>query len=332
MQLQPRPNIINQFHQNFMRGAQHSSADNTTFMVSNASDSILRQALLESGWMMSAITQLDVAPQKGQAIDLGNNSLHTGRALEGRFYKKLELNGTAFFLAETDSCASLPYIEMASLANLGSLDYFNDTVAEFFSRAIALDMLRIGFNGTHIAPVTDPTTYKRGQDINIGWHQVAKEYQSGVQVVSESLILGAGGDFPHLDSLANHLITTKIPEEYREDPSLVVLVGAELAAADRLKLFNTSDRPADLAAAQMLSSSVAGRFAFIPPFMPGKRLAVTTLKNLHIYTQECSRRFRAECVDQRGVYEHNYIRNEGYALGDPRLYTAVDESAITIKG
>lgn len=60
-------------------------------------------------------------------------------------------------------------------------------------------------------------------------------------------------------------------------------------------------------------SSVAGRFAFVPPFMPGKRLAVTTLSNLHIYTQKGSRRFRAEFVDDRCVYEHSYWRNEGYA-------------------
>ncbi|HGY9166315.1 TPA: P2 family phage major capsid protein, partial [Escherichia coli] len=84
-----------------------------------------------------------------------------------------------------------------------------------------------------------------------------------------------------------------IAEQFREDPRLVVLVGAELAAHQRLKLFNAADRPSDVNAAQMATSSVAGRFAFIPPFMPGKRLAVTTLDNLHIYTQAITRWFRA---------------------------------------
>lgn len=65
----------------------------------------------------------------------------------------------------------------------------------------------------------------------------------------------------------------------------------------------------------MLTSSVAGRFAFIPPFMPGKRLAVTTLKNLQILTLKHSQRYRAEDIPTRGTYERGYLREEGYALG-----------------
>ncbi|VEA90943.1 major capsid protein [Salmonella enterica subsp. houtenae] len=63
--------------------------------------------------------------------------------------------------------------------------------------------------------------------------------------------------------------------------------------------------------------------------MPGKRLAVTTLDNLHIYTQAITRWFRAEFDDENSEYVHSYLRNEGYALGEPELYAAVDESALT---
>ena len=107
-------------------------------------------------------------------------------------------------------------------------------------------------------------------------------------------------------------------------------MGAELAAQQRLRLFNAADRPAEVSAAQMGISSVAGRFAFIPPFMPGKRLAVTTLSNLHIYTQAGTRYFRAEFDDDNCEYVHSYLRNEGYALGNPELYAAVDENAVSL--
>lgn len=324
-----KPELADDFHREFTRGTKKSPG-RKYFTVSKPSESQLRVALLESAWMMSRITLLDIGAVTGQAIDLGSSALHTGRVPDGRFYRHMAVNGTEFYLSETDSCASLTYVEMSAIANLGKLEYFADKVSEFFSQAFALDMLRVGFNGVAIADKTDPEAHPRGEDVNIGWHALAKDFNKGSQVVTGALTLGDGGDYPHLDALANHLITTLIPEAFREDPRLVVMVGAELAAAERLKLFNTADRPADVAAAQMAASSVAGRFAFVPPFMPGKRLAVTTLDNLHIYTEENTRRFRAEFVEDRCAYEHSYIRNEGYALGNGLLYAAVDESAVTL--
>ena len=88
---------------------------------------------------------------------------------------------------------------------------------------------------------------------------------------------------------------------------------------------------ADVQASQMAISTIAGRFAIIPPFMPGRRLVATTLDNLHIYTQKHTRRFRAEFVDDRKVYQHSYLRNEGYGLDDTNLYAAIDENAFQIE-
>ena len=218
---------------------------------------------------------------------------------------------------------------MSHIYHTGVPDEFEKTVENFFAQAYALDMLRVGFNGVSIANTTNPEINKKGEDVNIGWHALAKTYGNGKQIISEPVTLGESGTWKNIDALANHLITELIAEQFREDPRLVVLVGAELAAHQRLKLFNAADRPADVNAAQMATSSVAGRFAFIPPFMPGKRLAVTTLDNLHIYTQAITRWFRAEFDDENSEYVHSYLRNEGYALGEPELYAAVDESVLT---
>ncbi|MBJ5229405.1 P2 family phage major capsid protein, partial [Salmonella enterica subsp. enterica serovar Newport] len=70
--------------------------------------------------------------------------------------------------------------------------------------------------------------------------------------------------------------------------------------------------------------------AIIPPFMPGKRMVVTPLKNLHIYTQRNTRMRKAEFVEDRKQFENKYLRNEGYAVEVPELYAAIDESAVTI--
>lgn len=324
------PAVAERYHQNLMKNVTFPYGYQRTFTISDVAENKLRIAMLESGWMMNGITLMDVDTEKGQAIEIGDSSLHTGRAIEGRFNKSLAVNGTDYILVETDSCASLPYGKMSAIANVGGMEHFTQSVSEFFGMAVSLDMLRIGLNGERIAYPTDPQNNTKGQDVNIGWHAIAKAFNNGSQVITEAVSLGEGGDFPHLDALANHLIMQNIPEGFREDPRLVVMVGAELAAAERLRLFNAADRPADMAAAQMLTSSVAGRFAFVPPFMPGKRLAITTLDNLHIYTQKGSRHFRAEFVDDSATYEQGYWRNEGYALGNGFLYTAVDENAVSL--
>ena len=144
------------------------------------------------------------------------------------------------------------------------------------------------------------------------------------------MTLGEGGDYESLDAMASDLINSKIPAQFRNDPRLVVLVGADLVAAEQYRLYQKADRPTEKIAAQMLDSTIAGRQAIVPPFMPGKRMVVTPLKNLHIYTQRNTRQRKAEFVEDRKQYENKYLRNEGYAVEEPELYAAIDENAVTI--
>lgn len=277
-----RPDAARRYHNKFVTGTNYQEESKRRFALSEPTENILRTSILESGWLIKNITLRDVNAVSGNAVNIGASELHTGRVDGGRFHKKMAVNGTEFFLTETDTCARISYSDMSHIYHTGVPDEFEKTVESFFAQAYALDMLRVGFNGVSIANTTNPEINKKGEDVNIGWHALAKAYGNGKQIISEPVTLGETGTWKNIDSLANHLITELIAEPFREDPRLVVLVGAELAAHQRLKLFNAADRPADVNAAQMATSSVAGRFAFIPPFMPGKRLAVTTLDNLHI--------------------------------------------------
>lgn len=327
------PDAAKSFHANFTRGANYLSSNSETFSISEPSENLLRVAISDSSWFLNQLTLSDVNEERGDAINLGDNTLHTGRSIEARFHKDIHFEGMPYTLEETDTCAAISFEQMSMIANSGSGDdeHFTKVMSDLFSKAVSLDMIRVGFNGEFCGFPTKPDVYKRGQDVNRGWHTLAKEFNKGSQVITDKIVLGKDGDFPNLDAMANYLIMKKIPEEFREDPRLVVLVGSELAALYREKLFNSSDKAADVQASQMALSTLAGRFAIIPPFMPGRRLVVTTLDNLHIYTQKNTRRFRAEFVDDRKVYEHSYLRNEGYGLGDGNLYAAIDESAFQIE-
>ncbi|EKS5367121.1 phage major capsid protein, P2 family, partial [Salmonella enterica] len=232
---------------------------------------------------------------------------------------------------ETDSCAALRWDLLSVWANAGKDENeFYNLVQAFTTQAFALDMLRIGFNGKSRAKTTDPEANPNGEDVNIGWHERMKTLLGGNQIMTDPVVLDAAGDYKSLDAMASDLINAKIPAQFRNDPRLVVLVGADLVAAEQYRLYQAADRPTEKIAAQLLGNTIAGRPAIIPPFMPGKRMVVTPLKNLHIYTQRNTRMRKAEFVEDRKQFENKYLRNEGYAVEVPELYAAIDESAVTI--
>lgn len=112
------PAVAECYHQNLMKTVDFPYGHHRAFTISDVAENKLRIAMLESGWMMNGITLMDVDAEKGQAIEIGDASLHTGRAIEGRFNKRLTVNGTDYVLVETDSCASLSYGKMSAIANV----------------------------------------------------------------------------------------------------------------------------------------------------------------------------------------------------------------------
>ncbi|WP_031518814.1 phage major capsid protein, P2 family [Siccibacter colletis] len=312
--------------------AGHYSVNNPSraFKLTDPQETSLRSALLESVEFLSLITCADVDQLSGQVVSVGASALHTGRNADGRFIKRVGVDGNDYKLVETDSCAALRWNLLSVWANAGSEAEFFQLVQAFSNQAFALDMLRIGFNGKSIAETTNPTENPNGEDVNVGWHERMKGFDGGKQIITEALTLDDKGDYRSLDAMASDLINTKIPQQFRNDPRLVVLVGADLVAAEQYRLYQGADKPTEKIAAQMLGSTIAGRQAIVPPFMPGKRMVVTPLSNLHIYTQRGTRQRKAEFVEDRKQYENKYLRNEGYAVEVPELYAAIDESAVTI--
>lgn len=298
----------------------------------NAADNepLFRKEFLMSSWMMEQISHIPVNADPGQAFNVGSNALSSGRKDGGRFIRRLPFRGTEYRLADTETCASVSYADLTALLNFAGTELFVKTIQDIFRQNILLDILRTGFNGTHAAVNTDPDKYPMGQDINTGWHETARKYNSGSQIITDNFTLGAGGDFSNLDELAQHVINEKIPQPLRERPDLVVMVGYELAAHDRARLFNEADKKVTLSGMERMQSQVAGRFAFIPPMMPGKRLTVTTLANLQVMTGIRTLRFKVGWNDDTRTFDHYYIRAEGYALGDPLMYASTDESAVTL--
>ena len=298
------------------------------FSLSNPMEIRLRDAILHSNSFLSQIACFDVDQLKGQVIVTGISQLLTGRRKGGRFTKTLNVDGNTYELAETDSCAAIEWNTLSVWGNSGNEQEFFKRMQSFTDKSFALDMLRVGFNGQFVAETTDPDKYPNGEDVNKGWHQIAKEWNGGKQVMTTPVTLGTGGTYNSIDSMASDLVNA-LPIECRDDPEIVILVGSDILAREQYRLYAKADVPTEHQAAQQLGTYIAGKRAYVPPFMPGKRMVATTLGNLHIYTQRGTRKRAAEDVQDRKQFENKYWRNEGYALEVPELYVAIDESAVS---
>lgn len=294
------------------------------FSLTDPVETRLRNSLIQSSEFLGLINVMDVDQINGQVVSTGKPGIYTGRKKDARFSRPLGVDGNEFKLVETDSGSYLPYALLVVWANAGTEEEFFQRIQAFSNESFALDMLRIGFNGVSVADDTDPEANPNGEDVNKGWHQIVKE-RSPEQIVTDAVTLGKGGDFISLDAVVTDLIHTNILEQYRQDPRLVVLASADLIGMDATSMMNMVDRPTEKVAAQLINRQIAGRQAYSPPFMPEGRLVVTTLDNLHLYTQRGTRKRKAEWNDDRKRFENNYLRMEGYAVEHDELYAAFDK-------
>ncbi|EBM4147295.1 P2 family phage major capsid protein [Salmonella enterica] len=114
-----RPDAARRYHNKFVTGTNYQEESNRRFALSEPTENILRTSILESGWLIKNITLRDVNAVSGNAVNIGASELHTGRVDGGRFHKKMAINGTEFFLTETDTCARISYSDMSHIYHIG---------------------------------------------------------------------------------------------------------------------------------------------------------------------------------------------------------------------
>ncbi|EHX7971859.1 phage major capsid protein, P2 family [Escherichia coli] len=298
------------------------------FAITPPKETMLRQALLESSEFLRLVNVKDVQQTTGQVISTGKPGIYTGRTKGGRFSRSLGVSGNTYALAETDSGSFLDYDTLTNWANSGSEDEFFQLIQAFSNEQFALDMLRVAFNGVSVAETTKPEENPNGEDVNIGWHQIVKT-RTPAQIITDTVTLGgAGADYVSLDAAVTDLLHTCILEHYRNDPNLCVLISGDLIGKDATTMMNMVDRPTEKVAAQLMNRQIAGKQVYTPPFMPEGRLIITTLSNLHIYTQSGTRKRKADWSDDRKQFENNYLRMEGYAVEHDELYAAFDKITL----
>lgn len=284
---------------------------------------------------LKQINMIQVAHTKGQKLFGATEKGVTGRKQTGRNLANLDHTQNGFELSETDSGIIVPWALFDSFAIFK--DRLVELYSEYFQNQVALDILQIGWNGQSVA---DNTTKADLSDVNKGWLKLLQE-QRAANFMTESTkssgkitIFGDNADYANLDDLAFDL-KQGLDFRHQNRNDLVFLVGADLVSKET-KLIQKKHglTPTEKAAlgSHNLMGSFGGMNAITPPNFPARAAAVTTLKNLSVYTEaESVRRSLRNDEDKKGVVT-SYYRQEGYVVEDLGLMTAIDHTKVKLNG
>lgn len=281
----------------------------------------LNEAITAKSDFLQRINVIGVTEIKGQKVFLGVSGPVTGRTNTKTTDREAKdgsaLDENTYELFSTESDVSLPYAKIDAWAKFPD---FHQKYSAAVQKQIALDRIMIGFHGTTAAVQSDIVAHPMLQDVNKGWLQIARE-QIPAQVLTQGLeagkvTLGVGGDYANLDSLV-HDTKQMVDERVRDGGDLVAIIGTDLLAADKAKLYaKQGDVPTEkerIEEAQVIAT-YGGLPSFSVPFFPVNAVVVTSFDNLSIYFQDSS--WRKQTVDnpKRSRVEDYNSRNEGYVI------------------
>ncbi|MBC3410077.1 phage major capsid protein, P2 family [Pseudomonas sp. SWRI51] len=281
----------------------------------------LNEAITAKSDFLERINVVPVTEIKGEKVFIGTNGPVTGRTNTKTTDREAKdasgLTDDQYELHDTQSDVGLPYAKIDAWAKFPD---FHQRYSAAVQKQIALDRIMIGFHGTHAAVQTDITQYPLLQDVNIGWLQILRT-QVPHQVLAEGkvagkIVIGTDGDYANLDA-AVHDAKQLVDERLREGGDLVAIIGSDLLAADKAKLYSKqADTPTEkerIELAQVIAT-YGGLAAYSVPNFPVDAILVTSFNNLSIYYQESS--WRKQTVDnpKRSRVEDYNSRNEGYVV------------------
>lgn len=298
------------------------------FTVAPTIQQKLEERMQLSSDFLKLINVYGVVDQEGSKIGMDAASpiaSRTNTANTDRVPKDITaLDEFMYSCKKTDSDTAIKYQTLDAWAKFPD---FQAKVRDVIVRRQALDRIMIGFNGTSFAATTDPVAHPLLQDVNKGWMQHFRE-QAPARVMHEGVAdsgvikVGSdtGNDYVNLDALVYDARNNLIHPVFRQDPTLVVIVGTKLMADKYFPIINKDQRPEDMLVMDLLVSQkrIGGLMAVQVPFIPDTALMITPLNNLSIYWQEGSRRRTIFDNAKRDQIENYESSNDAYVVEDFR--------------
>ncbi len=289
------------------------------FTVNPSLEQTLVAAIQESTEFLSKINMPMVQQQTGEVLGLGVTGSVTGRTDTSsggeRTTKSAHgLSPNPYSCLKTEADIHITYQQMDAWARFPN---FAELVQQAVMIRMALDMLKIGFNGTSAAATTVAADLS---DVNIGWLKNLKDNKSSNYLLqggtAGQIKVGASGDYKNLDNMVRD-VRNMIDTEYASSGDLVAIIGRDLVANDQGKMYaaqGATPTEKERLQNQQVIATYGGLPSLVVPEFPAKGLLITSLDNLSIYTQEGS--IRRAMIDnpKKDRVEHYNSRNEAYVI------------------
>jgi len=194
-------------------------------------------------------------------------------------------------------------------------------------------IVRVGWNGTSAAATTDIGTYPNLDDVNIGWLQIMRAFNTGSNYsigTGGSPIEIGGATYPSLDALVNDFKYT-IPKHLRDN--LIAYISDDLLAATEGVYYEANEDKASekILVAQnkgTILNTFGGLPAVVPPFFPDGTVLIAPRDGLYHYTQSASvRRTMRDEPDADRVADYN-SSNQAYVIGNEEACYLIENITI----
>lgn len=283
----------------------------------------LEEAVQASSEFLQKVNVIGVNEQTGQAIGLSVNSTIAGRTDTSGNGERSPTDPTGFGM-DTYECKQTNFDVAIPYAKLDAWAAFPDFHARWNSavaKAIALDRIMIGFNGTSAAATTNRATNAKLQDVNIGWLQkirvnAPEHWMKEVVADSGKVKVGASGDYKNLDALVLDTVANLIDEVHQDDTDLVVICGRSLLDDKNFPIVSNASDNTNVLAGQVLlgQKQIGGLPAVRVPHFPDNALLITSLDNLSIYYQKDAKRRHIQEKPSKNRIEDYQSSNEAYVI------------------
>lgn len=306
------------------------------FTANPTAEQSLVSAIQESAEFLSLINMPMVTQGSGEVIglsvsgsvtsrtDTSGSGLRTAKAVDA-------LTPVTYDCKKTEADIAFKYAKIDAWAKFPN---FQELMMAAVMRRIALDQLKIGFNGTSAAATSVASDLS---DVNIGWLKKLKDYNSSSQymlqgtVTANKIKIGAtGSDYKNLDHLVRD-VRNLIDPEFASSTDLVAIIGRDLVANDQGKMYAAQGQTPtekERLQNQQVIATYGGLPSMIVPEFPATGLLITSLDNLSIYTQEGT--VRRSMVDnpRADQVEHYNSRNEAYVVEQYGKAAAIEAANV----
>lgn len=297
------------------------------FTVTPSVQQKLESKIQESSDFLGRINIVGVTEQQGAKLGLGVGSTIASTkdtTLADRVpTDPSSLDETGYNCTQTNYDTAIRYAKLDMWAKFPD---FQTRLRDAILKRQALDRMTIGFHGTSRAASSNRGVNPLLQDVNIGWLQKyrtdapARVLADGASAGVNQVRVGAaaGRDYYNLDALVMDVVASLIEPWYRNDPSLVVILGRDLLHDKYFPLVNQAQAATETLASDIIISQkrVGGLQAVTVPYFPDGALQVTTFDNLSIYYQDGARRRTVVDNAKRDQIENYESSNDAYVVED----------------